>query len=109
VRKGELDAFWDERVALSPASIGRALFTDSTLRLIRREIRRREKILINEEDLAAAIHHMFSTEARERIGPLKIRRSRKSKGNGGEAAGRRSEDAPVPVVAPAPQEKKAEQ
>jgi predicted type IV restriction endonuclease len=109
LRKGELDEYWDERVALSPSSIGRALFTDTTLRVIRREIRRREKILINEEDLAAAIHEMFSTEARERIGPLKIRRARRPKANGGEPAGRRSDDAPVPEVAPAGgQEKKAD-
>jgi predicted type IV restriction endonuclease len=74
VKKGDLDEYWERRVALSPASIGRALFTEEALRFVRREIRRREGVLIDEEDLAAAIHEMFSTEARERIGPLKVRR-----------------------------------
>ena len=74
VKKGDLDEYWERRVALSPASIGRALFTEEALRFVRREIRRREGVLIDEEDLAAAIHEMLSTEARERIGPLKIRR-----------------------------------
>jgi hypothetical protein len=96
LKKGELDDYWDQRVALSPASIGRALFTEKVLKVLRREIRRREKILINEEDLATAIHEMFSTEARERIGPMKIRRTRRSKVNGEAAPGRRTDDAPVP-------------
>jgi predicted type IV restriction endonuclease len=74
VKKGELESYWEHRVALGPASLGRALFTEDTLRFIRREIRRREGILIDEEDLATAIHEMLSTEARERIGPVKIRR-----------------------------------
>jgi predicted type IV restriction endonuclease len=77
VKKGELEEYWDHRAALSPDSIGRALFTEEALKFIRREIRRRHGMLIDEEDLAAAIHGMLSTEAREQIGPLKIRRRRK--------------------------------
>jgi hypothetical protein len=52
------------------------LYTDSVLRLIRREIRKRAGILVDEEDLAAAFHALFSPEAREKIGPVKIRRRR---------------------------------
>lgn len=85
VRKGDLDDYWERRVALSPASIGRALFTEEALKFIRREIRRREGVSIDEEDLAAAIHEMLSTEARERIGPLKIRRRPKSRAKAAEA------------------------
>jgi len=79
IRKGELEEFWQHRIALSPESVGKALFTYEVLRFIRREIRKWEGILIDEEDLAKAIHDMFSTEARERIGPLRIRRKRKAK------------------------------
>ncbi len=79
VKKGDLDEYWEHRVALSPQSISRALFTEEALRLIRREIRRHEGILIDEEDLAQAIHGMLSAEARESIGPLKIRRRRVSR------------------------------
>lgn len=77
--KSELNTFWERRVALGPASIGRAIFLEDTLKLIRRDIRRREGVLIDEEDLAAAIHEMLSVEARELIGPLKIRRARKKR------------------------------
>ncbi len=78
IKKGELEEYWEHRAALSPDSIGQALFTEEALRFIRREIRRRHGILIDQEDLAAAIHSMLSTEAREQIGPLKIRRRRKA-------------------------------
>ncbi len=78
IKKGELEEYWEHRAALTPDSIGQALFTEEALRFIRREIRRRHGILIDQEDLAAAIHSMLSTEAREQIGPLKIRRRRKA-------------------------------
>lgn len=79
VKKGRLEEYWEHRAALSPESIGRALFTEETLKLIRREVRRREGILIDHEDLAIAIHEMFSTEARELVGPLRIRRAKPQK------------------------------
>jgi len=79
MKKGELDVFWERRVALSPESIGKALYTESTMRLIRRQIRRREGVLIDQEDLALAIHGMLSTEAREQIGPPRVRRKFKAK------------------------------
>ena len=77
IKKGELEEYWEHRVALGPESIGRALFTEEILKRIRREIRRHEGILIDEEDLASAIHNMLSMESREQIGPLKIHRTRK--------------------------------
>ena len=78
IKKGQLEEYWEHRAALSPESIGRALFTEEALKFIRREIRRREGILIDEEDLANAIHGMLSAEAREQVGPVKIRRRAKS-------------------------------
>lgn len=76
IRKGELDDFWAQKVALAPVSIGRSLFHEDALRLLRRDIRRREGLAVDEEDLARAIHDMLSVEARELIGPVKIRRVR---------------------------------
>jgi hypothetical protein len=76
VRKGEHEDFWKKHTALDAQSLGRALYTDTVLRLIRREIRKREGILLDEEDLARAIHDMLSEDAREKMGPMKIRRKR---------------------------------
>ena len=79
VSKRALEDFWEHRAALSPASIGKSLFADDVLRLIRRTIRRNEGVIIDEEDLANAINEMLSAESRELIGPLRIRRRRKPK------------------------------
>jgi hypothetical protein len=76
VSKGEHEEYWKKHTALDAQSLGRALYTDTVLRLIRREIRKREGILLDEEDLAKAIHGMLSEDAREKIGPIKIRRKR---------------------------------
>lgn len=77
VLKGELERFWKERLALNPESLGNALFSEDVLRNIRREIRRRKGFMIDTEDLAKAIRELFAQEAREQMGPLKIRRRRK--------------------------------
>lgn len=67
--------FWLRSRALGPAAIGKALFTEGVIRLIRREIRHQpEGILVDEEELARAIHQMLSEEARIEVGLLKIRR-----------------------------------
>lgn len=82
VRKGKLDEHWAERAAMNPASIGKALFSEEVLRMIRRDIRKREGLSVDEEELAAAMHGMMSQEAREQMGPMKIRRRRRARGGG---------------------------
>jgi predicted type IV restriction endonuclease len=77
--KGDHEKFWECRVALSPDSIGKALFEEEVLRTLRRLIRKSEKVLIDIEDIAQALHNMLSTEARELIGPMRIRRKHKPK------------------------------
>jgi len=75
--RGVLDDYWTHRAALSAASIGRALFTEDVLSRLRREIRRNEDILIDHEDLATALHDLLTSEAREQIGPVKVRKKQK--------------------------------
>ncbi|HXO69070.1 MAG TPA: type I restriction enzyme HsdR N-terminal domain-containing protein [Gemmatimonadales bacterium] len=89
VRKDEHDEHWARRLAMNAASIGKALFSEEVLRFIRRDIRKREGLLVDEEDLATAIHDMLSADAREQMGPMRIRRRRKpaKKGTGPETAG----------------------
>jgi hypothetical protein len=77
VRKGDLDEYWEHRAAMNPTSIAQALFSADVLRMIRRDIRKRQGLLLDEEDLANAIHNMMSVEAREQMGPMRIRRRRK--------------------------------
>lgn len=78
IKSGEHEEFWNMRSALGPSSLARALYTDTVLRVIRRDIRKRDGVLVDEEDLAAAFHSMFTAEVREKIGPVRIRRKRAS-------------------------------
>lgn len=84
VKAGAHEEFWEQRTALSAASIGKAIFTEDVLRFIRKEIRRRQEILIDVEDLGKAIHDLFTAEARELIGPLKIRYNKRIVKQGGQ-------------------------
>ena len=77
VRKGELEDYWAKTTALCAGSIGKVLFNESVLRLIRREIRRDTELLIDSEDLAKSLHDMLCKEAVEQIGPLRIRKRRR--------------------------------
>jgi len=77
IRKGELEEFWGKTTALCAGSIGKVLFSESVLRLIRREIRRDTGLLIDPEDLAKSLHDMLCKEALEQIGPLRIRKRRR--------------------------------
>ena len=79
IKRGELEDYWLQHAALTPAAIGKALFHEDVLRRLRRELRKNEDILIDEEDLANAVHSMFTPEVREQIGPMKIRRKRSPK------------------------------
>lgn len=77
IRKEGHEAHWQHRLALNAASIGKTLSGEEVLRLVRRDIRKREGLLVDEEDLATALHEMFSPEARVLIGPMRIPRRRK--------------------------------
>jgi hypothetical protein len=101
--KGHLDEYWLHRSALGPASLGNALFMEPVLLMLRREIRRREGLMVDVEDLGAAIHAMLSIEAREQIGPFKIRRKRaKRTAAAGEATMPRASEKPAAPTAAEP-------
>jgi predicted type IV restriction endonuclease len=79
VRKGLHEDLWNRKSALSAQSLGRALFSESVLRIVRREVRLSEGISVDEEDLASGIKMLFSPEAREQMGPIKIRRRKRKR------------------------------
>jgi predicted type IV restriction endonuclease len=79
IRKDLHEEYWKKKSALSAQSIGRAIFTEPVLRMIRREIRRAEEMSVDEDHLVAAIRELLSVEAREQIGVVKVRRRRRRK------------------------------
>jgi predicted type IV restriction endonuclease len=100
VAKGGLEDYWRKRSALSAQSIAQALFTHETLGLVRRQIHHKDGLLIDEEDLAHAIDEMFSSEARELIGPVKIRHKTRKKPDGAKKTDAPMRGAPAPQAAP---------
>jgi len=79
ITKGELEKYWDRMSALCAGSIGKALFHERVLRVLRSEIRRQCGVFIDPEDLAVAVHELFAQEARDEMGPLRIRKNKKVK------------------------------
>lgn len=77
IAKDGLEQYWERISALCAGSIGKAIFHESVLRVLRREIRRQCGVMIDPEDLAYAVHELFTQEAREEMGPLRIRKRRK--------------------------------
>lgn len=78
IAKDGLEKYWERVSALCAGSIGKAIFHESVLKVLRREIRRQCGVMIDQEDLAVAVHEMFSQEARDEMGPLRIRKRRKA-------------------------------
>lgn len=72
IKDGAHEEFWQQRVAMSADSIGKAIFNESVLLFIRREIRRHNGTLIAVEDLAEGIYSLFTKDAQVRIGPVKV-------------------------------------
>jgi predicted type IV restriction endonuclease len=77
IARDGLERYWEKISALCAGSIGKALFQESVLRVLRREIRRQCGVMIDPEDLAIAVRDLFSLEAREQMGPLRIRKRRR--------------------------------
>jgi predicted type IV restriction endonuclease len=74
VKKNELEAYWENATALDAASVGRALCQHEVLIAIRKEVRKKKGILVDPTDLLEAIHGMLSPEAREKVGPMQMKK-----------------------------------
>jgi len=84
IKKGELEDYWERSTALGPKQLAKALFNESTLGLIRREIRKQSGVLIDIEDLADSIYSMLTQDNKVQIGPLKVRKRKVRKQEGPE-------------------------
>jgi predicted type IV restriction endonuclease len=94
ILKGEHEDYLRQRQALGPQSLARALFSYDVLARIRRHVRKREGLLLDVEDVAAGFRQMFSAEARERIGVIRVQRKKRAK--------KKVADAPATPAEPAP-------
>ncbi len=77
VQKDSLEDFWSHKKALSPASVVRALFTQDSLAVIRRELNRNAPARLDLDDVFSAVRDILSKEALLAAGDITIPKRRK--------------------------------
>jgi hypothetical protein len=82
IKKNALETYWEKCLSLQPVSIIKALFHEDTLSAIRREIRRKSNILIDEDELVDGIRKLLNPEIVTQYGEtIKISRKRRGTRN----------------------------
>lgn len=79
VKKKELEDYWSERKALSPASVVKVLFHEDVLALVRRELNRVAPARLDMDDVFKAVRDVLSKEALADAGDLGITKKRKKR------------------------------
>lgn len=59
VRKNELEEYWEEHSALQPANLIKAIFHEDTLMMIRRHLRKRTDMRVNEDKVMESIKNLL--------------------------------------------------
>lgn len=99
VAAGELEDYWEEKKALSPASVIRVLFNQDVLTSIRRELNRNAPARLDLDDVMAAVRDLLSKEALMEAGEITITKRRKRRKKSAQAA----ECADIPPTSTAPE------
>jgi hypothetical protein len=79
VQRGRLDEFWEHKKALSPGAVVRALFSEETLTVIRRELNRNAPARLDLEDVFKAVRDALSKEALLEAGDIGMTKRRKKR------------------------------
>ena len=77
IKKNALEDFWQQRKALSPASVVRVLFEEEVLKLVRRYLRKDSEAMLDVQDVFKAVRDVISKEALAEAGDLGIKKKRK--------------------------------
>ena len=77
VGKGALEEYWNQRKALSPASVVRTLFTQDVMVVLRRELNRLAPARLDIDDVFRALREVLSKEALMEAGDISIKKNRK--------------------------------
>ena len=87
--KGELEKYWTKKTMLVPKSLARALFTNTVLRAIGKEINRGADVKVGTEEVGKALKNIFDKEILAEMADIKIgkkKRTRRVKKEPGEKA-----------------------
>jgi predicted type IV restriction endonuclease len=80
MRKNLIEEFWQQQSSMNCDSIVRALFHEETINAIKREIRRKSGVLLDEDDVAEGLKRILSEDVLSTCGEdIRIRRRRKSR------------------------------
>lgn len=99
VAAGELEDFWEEKKALSPASVIRVLFNHDVLTVIRRELNRNAPARLDLEDVLAAVRDLLSKEALMAAGDISMTKRRRRRRKTAQTA----DDAEASTAPPSPE------
>jgi hypothetical protein len=75
--KGELEKYWTKKTMLVPKSLAAALFTNSVLRAIGKEINRGADVRVGPEEIGKALKNIFDKEILAEMADIKISKKRK--------------------------------
>lgn len=79
VAEGSLDEYWERKKVLSPGSIVRALFCESVLTVVRRELNRNAPARLEMDDVFRAVRDALSKEALLEAGDITRTKRRKKR------------------------------
>ena len=66
IKNNELEEFWEEHSALQPANLIKAIFHEETLMLIRRHLRKRTDLLVDEEKVLEGMQKLLRPDILEK-------------------------------------------
>lgn len=72
VKRGNLDDLWQKTDVLHPRNILQAILSDSSLRVLRRELRRDSGVLLTPEDVVAGVRRILNESALVELENLRI-------------------------------------
>ncbi len=95
----ELDDYWEEKKALSPASVIRVLFSQDVLTAIRRELNRNAPARLDMDDVMSAVRDLLSKEALMEAGEITITKRRRRR----RKAAQNADDVATPSIPTGPE------
>jgi len=66
IRKNELEEYWEEHSALQPLNLIKTLFHEDTIMMIRRHLRKRTDMMVNEEKVLEGIQNLLKPDIIEK-------------------------------------------
>jgi predicted type IV restriction endonuclease len=62
IRKNELEEYWEEHSALQPSNLIKALFHEDTIMMIRRNLRKKTDMMVNEEKVLESMQNLLKSD-----------------------------------------------